>query len=329
MSQNDLPKREPPLDEVQWRDSGIVNHVQGLHANTILFYFSYSPFFDQTSNNHIVFVQNWQNPAVVGTRKLFESRLMKMSGLEFMVVQEPAETGIGAGTGVWVIRKQTRRKVPGKEDEITPHALYYVVGENIYMAPTVASILKNRMTSIISSVTKVMSLAQSLPNFSPAIGHTYMPLPTASQKSLESQQGRSSRENTAVPDSLSNSQKTTSNSTSNYADTKALEDSIMRSLQFDAEYMDDWPITGEPGNFHKGRPEKEKPIPQIPVIKGPVSVPAKVSPTAMPLLKTDISPVRKDSKSAKTPKTPLTAGGAPKPKKRKSKAPGTGGISPT
>jgi mediator of RNA polymerase II transcription subunit 6 len=47
-----------------------------------------------------------------------------------------------------VIRKQTRRKRPGEEDEITVHNTYYIVGENIYMAPTMADILSNRMVSI-------------------------------------------------------------------------------------------------------------------------------------------------------------------------------------
>jgi mediator of RNA polymerase II transcription subunit 6 len=148
MSQKDISPREVPLDEIQWRDPNAVAFFQGLHANTILFYFMQSPFFDKTSNNQIVYMQNWGNPAVMSTREQFQNRLMKMSGLEYMVVQEPAETGIGAGTGVWVIRKQTRRKIAGRDDEITPHASYYIVGENVYMAPTVASILNNRVVGL-------------------------------------------------------------------------------------------------------------------------------------------------------------------------------------
>lgn len=68
-----------------------------------------------------------------------------MSGLEFIVGQEPAEQAPGTGTGVWVIRKQTRRKRQGEDDEVTLHSSYFVVGENIYMAPTVADVISSRM----------------------------------------------------------------------------------------------------------------------------------------------------------------------------------------
>lgn len=71
-----------------------------------------------------------------------------MSGLEFMVAEQPAETGPGAGTGVWVIRKQTRRKRQGEEDEVLVHATYFVVGENIYMAPAFSDILGSRMVGL-------------------------------------------------------------------------------------------------------------------------------------------------------------------------------------
>jgi mediator of RNA polymerase II transcription subunit 6 len=82
---------------------------------------------------------------IVATREMFEGRLKSMSGLEYMVAQEPAETAPGTGTGVWVIRKQTRRKRPGQEDEITVHATYFVMGENIYMAPTVGDVIGSRL----------------------------------------------------------------------------------------------------------------------------------------------------------------------------------------
>lgn len=71
-----------------------------------------------------------------------------MAGLEFMVAQEPAETGPGAGTGVWVIRKQIRRKRPAEEDEIQVLQTYFVVGDNIYMAPLLSDIIGNRMVSL-------------------------------------------------------------------------------------------------------------------------------------------------------------------------------------
>lgn len=147
----DARRKEPPLDEIQWKDlQQVWQFPGGLHTNTVLMYFASSPFFDPTSNNAVLFNQAVYNPNMaylVQTREVFEDRLRSMSGLEFMVAQEPAETSPGAGTGVWVIHKQTRRKRPGQDDEITVHAAYYMVAENIYMAPTLADILTYRLVS--------------------------------------------------------------------------------------------------------------------------------------------------------------------------------------
>jgi len=55
----------------------------------------------------------------------------------------------GTGTGVWVIRKQTRRKRAGQEDEITVHSTYFVMGENIYMAPAVGDVIGSRLVSLL------------------------------------------------------------------------------------------------------------------------------------------------------------------------------------
>ena len=141
---------DPPLDEIQWRSPMAIAQMGGLHNNTILFYFAESPFFERTSNNAVVYNQAMNVPSmypVIQTREAFETHLNTMSGLEFRVVEEPAETGPGAGTGVWVIRKQTRRKSAYEDDEITVHASYFVVGENIYMAPTLSGILAARIVS--------------------------------------------------------------------------------------------------------------------------------------------------------------------------------------
>lgn len=139
---------EPPLDEIQWRSPPILATMGGLHSNTILFYFAESPFFERTSNNAVIMSQAMSNMSMyhfIQTREAFEGRLRTMAGLEFIVAEEPAETGPGMGTGVWVIRKQTRRKRPGQEDELIVHSSYFVVGENIYMAPTLSDILASRI----------------------------------------------------------------------------------------------------------------------------------------------------------------------------------------
>ncbi|KLU92861.1 hypothetical protein MAPG_11814 [Magnaporthiopsis poae ATCC 64411] len=149
-------KTEPLLDEIQWSSPQSVVNFQGIHSNSVLYYFAESPFFDRTSNNAVVFNQAVRNQSmlhIVATREAFEGRLREMAGLEYMVAQEPAETGPGAGTGVWVIRKQTRKKVKAADgtplpDELEVHADYFVMGENIYMAPSLSDVLSSRIRSV-------------------------------------------------------------------------------------------------------------------------------------------------------------------------------------
>ena len=69
-----------------------------------------------------------------------------MQGLEFMVTADPSENGTKViENNVWVISKQNRRKVAGAEDQVTPISSYFVVGENIYMAPVLGEILGGRL----------------------------------------------------------------------------------------------------------------------------------------------------------------------------------------
>jgi len=144
--------KDTPLDEVVWQGGPqSVAQEHGLHSNTILFYFAESPFFDKTSNNNVVFQQALHNinmAHIIGTREAFEAHLRSMSGLEYIVAQEPAETGPGMGTGVWVIRKQTRRKTNMGFEEITVHADYYIVGDHIYQAPSLADVLSARIVGL-------------------------------------------------------------------------------------------------------------------------------------------------------------------------------------
>ena len=54
-------------------------------------------------------------------------------------------------SGVWVIRKQLRKSPRyddnAQEDDITVLAAYYIIGENIYQAPSIGAVLQNRMVS--------------------------------------------------------------------------------------------------------------------------------------------------------------------------------------
>jgi mediator of RNA polymerase II transcription subunit 6 len=82
----------------------------------------------------------------IQTREAFETRLQTISGLEYVVSHDPSNNGQQhENSGVWVIRKQNRRKRHGQEDEVTPLASYFVVGEYVYMCPSLANILEGRL----------------------------------------------------------------------------------------------------------------------------------------------------------------------------------------
>jgi mediator of RNA polymerase II transcription subunit 6 len=184
---------------------------------------------------------------------------------------------------------------------------------------------------VISSVNKFMAAAAPLPDFSPALGHRYMPPPSNRLKATESQLAQGSKEGTPLPDALPGPKKAPPaayTNASNYLDIKLLEESLNITLKYGDEYMDENPITGQPGDFHlstTGRKEKDKLM--VPASAKAPAPTTSAKPSAPPTpLKTDIPPARKGSKAEKSPRTP----GMPKPKRRKSsKAQGAGGISPT
>lgn len=77
-----------------------------------------------------------------------------MQGLEFIVAYDPLQAAAQSDTrfahepsNIWVVRKQTRQKRAGQEDEVTVLSTYFVVGDCIYMAPSVASVVGNRIVS--------------------------------------------------------------------------------------------------------------------------------------------------------------------------------------
>lgn len=79
-----------------------------------------------------------------------------MQGLEFIVAYDPLQAAAQSDTrfahepsNIWVIRKQTRQKRAGQEDEVAVLSTYFVVGDCIYMAPSVASVVGNRIVSFL------------------------------------------------------------------------------------------------------------------------------------------------------------------------------------
>lgn len=71
-----------------------------------------------------------------------------MSGIEFMVVEDPSENGTKTEySGPWVIRKQIRKtdRSGVLSPEITPISCYIIIGDVIHMAPTMGDVLSSRL----------------------------------------------------------------------------------------------------------------------------------------------------------------------------------------
>ncbi|KAI1173673.1 MED6 mediator sub complex component-domain-containing protein [Nemania sp. FL0916] len=314
-------QNEPPLDEIQWRHPLSVQQMQGIHSNSVLFYFAQSPFFDPTSNNAVLANQAMFNPAMfhlIQTREAFEGRLREMSGLEFIVAQEPAETAPGAGTGVWVIRKQTRRK-RDPEDDITVHSSYYIVGENIYMAPTLAQVLSFRMTTISSALNKCFPAADEARVWSPSRGHVYKTAQTTTNP--RARNAVESKETTPKPDARALSNKTAGAPEPKRPDpilstfdlVRHAEHSMMIHMQSGGDYEDENPITGKPGAFNLSKTGRTDKL-QVP---GMTALNTNFKSTSILDLGTKKAKDGSAKAGDKTPKTPTS--GTSKLRRKKSK----------
>ncbi|ATY61319.1 MED6 mediator sub complex component [Cordyceps militaris] len=317
---------DPPLDEIQWHSPQLIHQMGGLHSNTVLFYFAESPFFERTSNNAVIMNQAMNNMSMyhfIQTREVFEGRLKTMSGLEFIVGEEPAESGPGMGTGVWVIRKQTRRKRFQDTDEITVHASYFVVNENIYMAPTLADILAARIMSISSAIAKALPAAESARTWRPSGGHRYKPprvQTTGPARALQAARARMQESKVGTPASgVVPSGRSTAAASSNIEELsleRSAEEAFWVHLRHGGEYLDENPITGRPGEFHLSSTGRKPAM--APRAAGSHQAPTGISAmTGPPRTKADD---KKDG-SGKADKTSRST--IPKPKRKKSKLGGT------
>ncbi|PYI23273.1 mediator of RNA polymerase II transcription subunit 6 [Aspergillus violaceofuscus CBS 115571] len=258
---------ESSLEEILWRSPPHVQMMGGyLHSNNILFYFAESPFFDPTSNNASLAIQANYNEAFrqfIETREAFEGRLATMQGLEFIVSYDPLQAAAQPDgrfahepSNIWVIRKQTRRKRAGQDDEVEVLSTYFVVGDCIYMAPSVASVIGNRILSAVTSLTSLLKTASTLPTFTPSHGHTYLP-PSAKQPDSAAQAAGTaapqSKENTPMPDAPTKAplvgSQVAQTGGSVYQDTRTLAESFSLLTRYGEEFMDENPLVGEPGSF--------------------------------------------------------------------------------
>lgn len=184
-------------------------------------------------------------------------------------------------------------------------------------------------------MSKFLHIASSLPRFTPALGHGYAP-PSArtSETPSASQASQQSREVTPVPGSQIQSDSARPSSVtsitasaSTVADTQALYESFNQFVRYGNEYMDENPLIGEPGSFvfssskhhlqsQQQTAQKVKAAKaQIVTQQSRAATPQPSRPST-PQLKVDtVAQGKKSNKEG----TKSVSGGAPKPKRRKSR----------
>ena len=171
---------------MQWKSPEWIQSF-GLHTDNVLDYFSQSPFFDKTSNNQVVkmqqqFSQQGTPPSSMpinssGTAPLersaiwerypvhamLERELLKLKGIEYMLVlvREP---------DLWIIRKQMRHDA----SSTTTLRDYYVIGSAVYQSPTVYKIVQNRLLSTNYHLSNALTQLNKLLEFQPSQGASFI-----------------------------------------------------------------------------------------------------------------------------------------------------------
>jgi mediator of RNA polymerase II transcription subunit 6 len=245
-------------------------HFPFMSDNMLHHYFANSPFFDWTTKNGLEIQQCQKDPygwQFSHNRKDFEGQIASRSGQEYMIVEgegmEFDKEGKPVKGGVWVIRKQERTKAatPKGKDSIETLATYYVVGENVYQAPSVSDILGTRLLSASTALNKCFSQASTLPRWSPTTGHTYPTTSNAAGGKHPTTSGSTagstpsgSREGSVANDFRAGSSmpagSALSTASSDAIANRLLRDSLVQSFTYaDDPFMDENPLQGEPGSL--------------------------------------------------------------------------------
>lgn len=109
--------------------------------------------------------------------------------------------------------------------------------------------------SAVTSLTKMLKTASSLPSFTPSHGHTYLP-PIPKTESQAGAPEQATKENTPLPEA--EAQKGPSAAAQSSAgtivqDARTLAESFSLLSRYSDEYMDENPLVGEPGSFIMSR----------------------------------------------------------------------------
>lgn len=258
-----MPPQLPPLDEMEFDQPGVLQTLPGgatgtLSEATVLWYLMNSPFFDPGSNNIAAINQLRHRQdggeAILSNPKAYQEHVASFtSGMHYVVVSEPPAQG-----EPWVVQRQT--KVPGEKPGTTAYEVegtYYTAGTKVLMAPNVLDVVRLRLLSCSTQIAELMELSKDLTRFSPATGHSYLPpsyaLPKAASTAsrVGSRLGSPSLAPTEPADGPPASQSQPAESTAastEYSDALFM-DSFRLTNSYYHEFMDENPLTGEPGSF--------------------------------------------------------------------------------
>ncbi|CCC66716.1 hypothetical protein NCAS_0A01580 [Naumovozyma castellii] len=202
-----------PLDELQWKSPEWIQAF-GLRTDNVLDYFSESPFFEKTSNNHVIKMQRQfsQDPAQqsaaeqgqefipTGTNPTastllntddfsylnkdpIRKDLLGKYPLHFVLEQELKKLkGIEyvlsnvREPDFWQIRKQYRSQ-PGNKIETLQN--YYIIGANVYQSPTIFKVVQSRLLSSTLHLSKTLDDIYKLTEFKPSQGMQFIKPPMA------------------------------------------------------------------------------------------------------------------------------------------------------
>lgn len=171
--------------------------------------------------------------------------------------------------------------------------------------------------TISSAVSKAITAADNVQKWSPSRDRVYEDPPASTSAQVK---GSVSKEATPLPDAAGSS--AASKAVNRTAlDARLAEESLAIHLKYGGEFMDENPITGQPGSFHlssTGRKDK------LAVPLGAKGAPMSLKDAPLPVIDTKTAaenPLARPGKDTKSPKSAM-----PKPKRRKSKG---GTVTPT
>ncbi len=158
-------------------------------------------------------------------------------------------------------------------------------------------------------MSKVLPTADSARTWTPSLGSVYRPSPTTATQPQGAPTEKTAPAKGEAPKVKNNTLETELE--------RLAEDSFIRHLKYGGDYIDEKPITGQPGNFHvasTGRKEKPAKPPTLPTKTDGISGLGLQGPATA-------KNGKEGKKAEKSPRPP----NAPKPRRRKTK---TGSATP-